>query len=799
MESEISLREKAGNYDVVVDVHSPHSEEPSGKSPDFQEYAANEVSRVQMNLFTSNPVQVTIPNQTTTPSSPVITPTPILGTLVKPPLGPTTMRQRTLTKSAYSKPKSRIVEPQYPTKSPAEQNTTQSKSPVLTSPNNRANTNATPKTSAPITPRTPLMASVGGDDDDDDEDEDVYKPETLKINKKKRGKKVKVMVIFEWIVFLSIMTLLILSKTVRKLHHTEYWSLALWKWCVLVLVIFCGRLFTEWFSNTLVFLIEKNFLLKKKVLYFLFGLKKSVRIVIWLALILLAWALLINRGVRRSDETSRILNYITRGIVSTLVGAVMWMAKTLFVKIVASSFHVRTYFDRIQESIFHQYILQALSGSPVVENKSSRLSGKLSFKKGTAAGKDQTKGEVINVDKLYKMRREKVSAWTMGGLIKVIRNSELPTISEVLDDSVEEDYSGEQKVITSEVEAREAANRIFRNVAKHGHKYIDEEDLLLFMPKEEVDNAFPLFEGASESRRIKRSSFRNWVVKAYNERKCLAVSLKDAKTAIEELNKIASVIILILIIIIWLLLMEITTTTVLVFISSQLLLAVFMFGNSLRSMFESVIFVFAVHPFDVGDRCVIDGVQMIVDEMNILTTIFLKPDNEKVYYPNSVLATKAISNFNRSPEMMGDAVEFAVDFNTSAESIAALKAKIKGKPGMKLDVLGTDCVGRISALTYGPDTSPKLYLESKPQHWSPSHSVHVKEIIDVNKMLMALYVTHTINFQHAGDRGDRRSDLVLALKNIFEELGIRYSLLPQEVQISYVGGAMPPHFAGGAR
>ena len=69
---------------------------------------------------------------------------------------------------------------------------------------------------------------------------------------------------------------------------------------------------------------------------------------------------------------------------------------------------------------------------------------------------------------------------------------------------------------------------------------------------------------------------------------------------------------------------------------------------------------------------------MSVDEMNILTTIFLKGNNEKVYYPNAILATKAISNYNRSPEMMGDAVEFAVDFTTSVESLASLRAKIKG-------------------------------------------------------------------------------------------------------------------------
>lgn len=67
---------------------------------------------------------------------------------------------------------------------------------------------------------------------------------------------------------------------------------------------------------------------------------------------------------------------------------------------------------------------------------------------------------------------------------------------------------------------------------------------------------------------------------------------------------------------------------------------------------------------------------MIVEEMNILTTIFLRYDNEKIFYPNSVLATKPISNFFRSPEM-GDSVEFTVDFSTSMETIAALKSRIK--------------------------------------------------------------------------------------------------------------------------
>lgn len=82
------------------------------------------------------------------------------------------------------------------------------------------------------------------------------------------------------------------------------------------------------------------------------------------------------------------------------------------------------------------------------------------------------------------------------------------------------------------------------------------------------------------------------------------------------------------------------------------------------------------------------------------------------------------------------------------------------------------------------------YLESKPHTWSPHHSLQVKEIVDVNKMIIALYVTHTINFQNLGEWGNRRSDLVIELKRILEEIGIKYRLLPQEVQISYAGGDM---------
>lgn len=69
---------------------------------------------------------------------------------------------------------------------------------------------------------------------------------------------------------------------------------------------------------------------------------------------------------------------------------------------------------------------------------------------------------------------------------------------------------------------------------------------------------------------------------------------------------------IVIIAVVTLLVMGLATTKVIFLVTSQLLLVGFMFQNTCKTMFESIIFVFVMHPFDVGDRCVIDGVQVSV-------------------------------------------------------------------------------------------------------------------------------------------------------------------------------------------
>lgn len=96
----------------------------------------------------------------------------------------------------------------------------------------------------------------------------------------------------------------------------------------------------------------------------------------------------------------------------------------------------------------------------------------------------------------------------------------------------------------------------------------------------------------------------------YLERKSLAHSLNDTKTALKQLHQIANAIVTVIMIIVILLVLGIATSHVILLVSSRLVLAGFIFGNTYKTVFEAIVFVFVMHPFDVGDRCVVDGVQV---------------------------------------------------------------------------------------------------------------------------------------------------------------------------------------------
>ena len=85
-------------------------------------------------------------------------------------------------------------------------------------------------------------------------------------------------------------------------------------------------------------------------------------------------------------------------------------------------------------------------------------------------------------------------------------------------------------------------------------------------------------------------------VNAFRERKALALTLNDTKTAVNKLRQIVNAVVGLIVFVLWLLISGIATTQFFVFLCSQLVLAVFIFGNTLKTLFEAIIFLFVRHP-----------------------------------------------------------------------------------------------------------------------------------------------------------------------------------------------------------
>ncbi|KAL2323975.1 hypothetical protein Fmac_023033 [Flemingia macrophylla] len=661
-----------------------------------------------------------------------------------------------------------------------------------------------------------------GDDDDDDPFLDEDLPDKFK------DTHFSLWSLLECFTLTFIIALLVTTLCVPPLRNKDLWRLRLWKWEVMVLVLICGSFLSHWVIRIAVFCIERNFLLQKKLLYFVYGVRRAVQNSLWLGLVLIAWRLLFHKRMQRETH-SHFLDYVTKVLVCFLVGTLVWLVKTLVVKVLASSFHVSTYFDRIQESLFNQFVIETLSGPPLVEiqkaeeEEEERLAVEVQklqnagvtippnlwataftntktemFKSGVPQksprdksgkispplSKKSNDGNAITIDNLNKMTPNNVSAWSMKRLISMVRYGSLSTLDEQILDNANDDDNATQ--IKSEIEAKAAAKKIFQNVARRGCKlslillltdfhnggmrisfltyfyrlpdsflfcrYIYPEDLMRFMRKDEVFKTLNLFEGAADAGRIGKSALKNWVVNAFRERRALALTLNDTKTAVNKLHRMLNFIVALVILVIWLLILEIATTKLLLFVVSQIVVVAFVFGNTCKTIFESIIFLFVLHPFDVGDRCEIDGVQMVVEEMNILTTVFLRYDNLKAIIPNTVLATKPIYNYYRSPDM-GDAIEFCIHVSTPFEKITAMKHRMQS------------------------------FMDNKKEHWYPSTLIVVKDFEQLNMIRIAIWPTHKMNFQDIGERFVRRSLVLEEMIKIFRELDMNYRLLPLDINV----------------
>lgn len=358
-----------------------------------------------------------------------------------------------LTRLPYSKPKSRFVELNHPL------------------PYSRP---------ATISEQSNLDSEMEDEEEDDVAERDIQE-KYLATHRQRR--RIRWRLLVEWSAFVLLTAFLAAALSLQHLEARPLGGIPLWKWALMLLVALCGRLVSGWLVSAVAFLIERRFLLEEKVLYFVYGLRRSVQNCLWLGLVILAWTLLINPAVdeESSDRHRRLLRFMSRALIAILVSAVIWLVKIFLVKMLASSFHVATFFDRMKESVFHHYILEALSGPALEEDTASDadddlppppLKGKagrrLVESKSMPARLGASGRRGLHMERLRRLSRTRATACGVRRLVGHVMSRGLSSsISRAAEELAR---GGAETEITTEWEARCAAERVFKNVAKPGQK-----------------------------------------------------------------------------------------------------------------------------------------------------------------------------------------------------------------------------------------------------------------------------------------------------------------------------------------
>ncbi|KAF9430573.1 hypothetical protein BGZ94_006062 [Podila epigama] len=305
------------------------------------------------------------------------------------------------------------------------------------------------------------------------------------------------------------------------------------------------------------------------------------------------------------------------------------------------------------------------------------------------------------------------------------------------------------KDIGSTANAKRLAKTLFKNLQRHSDELVVQDFFPYFDTEEEARTAFAIFDKDGNGD-ISKSEMKEKIFYVYKERKDLHTSMRDLSQAVGKLNVIFLTIVAIIWLIIVLSIFGKDVVKNMLSIGSFLVALSFVFGNSLKVLFENIVFLFITHPYDSGDLVSIEGSDMYVREVGLNSTTFVTWDGKRIYYPNNLLSTKPIHNVRRSPNMT-DKIVLNVDCYTPQAKILELRARMRD------------------------------YLIKESKEFLPDLEIQIQEM-DA-KLKISMCIEHKGNWQDSGRRWARRTAFNWALKAAVEDIGIKYYALPQRLEL----------------
>ncbi|KAI3635426.1 hypothetical protein MIR68_006064 [Amoeboaphelidium protococcarum] len=203
--------------------------------------------------------------------------------------------------------------------------------------------------------------------------------------------------------------------------------------------------------------------------------------------------------------------------------------------------------------------------------------------------------------------------------------------------------------VQSVQQARKLANDIFNALLEPGKSEVTIDNFVPYFPSpDEARKAFRLFD-TNGNGDIEREEMKTAIEQFLNEKKAIETGVADLGTVVGRLDSFLLVITFIVVLFIWLSVFGVALTQYLLTFGSLIILSGVVIGNSAKTVVENILFLFVLHPFDVGDKIVVDGELYTVKNIALNSTTLVHVEGKLAKIPNAILQTKVIYNYRRSP------------------------------------------------------------------------------------------------------------------------------------------------------
>lgn len=280
-------------------------------------------------------------------------------------------------------------------------------------------------------------------------------------------------------------------------------------------------------------------------------------------------------------------------------------------------------------------------------------------------------------------------------------------------------------------------------------------DLSLYFYKPEVFRFLIKEMGVSEGYRFTRGSLAEFIEKTYKERYVLKENLEHMNSAIDKVASAFKIIIGGLLL--GMLYVRAggqgatTTGFISAFFGTQ-----FLSNSFSASVINSMVFLFFIHPYDIGDRVFImfDGVEenLVVSELNVFSTVFYRWDGTYITILNTSLSQRAIRNVGRSG-IMAESHKIQINSRTNQKKLVRLKELVED------------------------------FVKKNPEDYTEYIMLNHEYIENASKLHMKVYMQYRSSWQNFELYLKRKTNFLSFLNRAMQELGIEYILPPRRISL----------------